>query len=329
MSTQQRKRGANAARKEVDLTEMVKSGAHGAYEALQLYRSRAMRYKSKNDFDEAINVLSNGTTVLLENGYDNAGAELGDLFISLLTELNTPFSDEIRDKIVMVDNKFEDLSARISASSQQNDKSKNNDEKKDQQSTTVVHRVDFLKACIKWSIAVGSRELGDSKLHTRLAECLFLASSDKTIDKTMAYHYAAGEAPLLLSQRIFEGSQSSKSGQSDMMNRSQQLTLGVVNFLSLENLRDANELMFAYRKAEGKNLKENELPPLTQFCDYLLQTCRRDAAPLFKTLVNTYASMLDFDESVPTQLMGPIAVRFFGIKPKVNPMMSILQTMMS
>lgn len=68
---------------------------------------------------------------------------------------------------------------------------------------------------------------------------------------------------------------------------------------------------------------------LLNFCDYLLQVSRRDAAPLFKSLVNAYASQLDFDESVPTLLMGPVASRLFGIKPKVNPMMSMLQSMMS
>lgn len=55
----------------------------------------------------------------------------------------------------------------------------------------------------------------------------------------------------------------------------------------------------------------------------------RDAAPLFKQLVNGYASEVEFDESIPALLMGPIASRLFNIKPKVNPMMSMLQSMLA
>ncbi len=292
-----RKRGANA-KKEVDLSEMVKRGADGAYEALQLYRSRAIRYKSKNEFDEAIKVTSDGTICLLQHGYDNAGAELGELFVELLTELERPLTDETREVIFQIDGTFPQNS--------------------------FAHRIEFLKACIKWSVTVGSRELGDPKLHTRLADTLWANNQDK---KTVAYHFAAGESPSLYSQKIF-----SASPLPGVEVRAQQLTLGVVNFLALENLRDANDLFTAYKKAEsalGNNDAELEKVDLVKFCDYLLQTCRRDAAPLFKTLVNSYASQLDFDESVPTLLMGPIALRFFGIKPKVNPMMTMLQSMMS
>ena len=56
---------------------------------------------------------------------------------------------------------------------------------------------------------------------------------------------------------------------------------------------------------------------------------RRDAAPLFKQLVNAYASEVEFDESIPALLMGPIASKLFNIKPKVNPMMSMLQSMLA
>lgn len=293
-----RKRGGNA-KKEVDLTEMVQSGPQGAYEALQLYRSRAMRYKSKQEYDEAIKTTSDGTACLLQHGYDNAGAELGELFVELITELERPLTDETRDMIFRIDSKFSQ--------------------------NAFTHRIEFLKSCIKWSVAVGNRELGDPKLHTRLAECML--SSNSSDKKTIAYHFAAGESPLLYCEKLFAQEQLPS-----LEVRSQQLTLAVVNFLALENLRDANELYAAYRKAEkslGTRDSDLDNVELLQFVDYLLQTCRRDAAPLFKTLVTAYASKVDFDESIPTLLMGPIALRFFGIKPKVNPMMTMLQSMMS
>ena len=51
------------------------------------------------------------------------------------------------------------------------------------------------------------------------------------------------------------------------------------------------------------------------FCDYLLQTCMRDAATLFKQLCNTYISHLSWDPILPALLMGPIATRIFNIPP--------------
>lgn len=290
----QRKRTAGAKR-EVDLTEMVKSGAQGAYEALQLYRSRSMRFKSKNEFAEAINVCSSGSITLLENGYENAGAELAGLFVDLLIELERPVNEETKNALYTVDDKFPAKS---------------------------THRIEYLKACIKWTISVGDRELGDPILHQRLADALWNIN-----DKNAVYHYAAGEAPLAYSSKIEE----KYSGDTQLEARSQALTLGIVNFLALENLRDANELFYAFKKNQKTNYPSLSLDnqDLVNFCDYLLQTCRRDATPLFKTLVNTYASTVDFDEAVPTLLMGPIASKFFGIKPKVNPMMSMLQSMMS
>lgn len=282
-----RKRQANKS-KDVDLTAMVSSGPSGAYEALQLYRSRAARLKSKNEFLEAIKSCVAGASALLENNYENAGAELATLFIDLLLEDNQQITDELRNFVFDVDSKFPEKS---------------------------THRVEFLKSSIKWTISCGTKELGDPLLHTRLAECLW-----NNNEKSAAYHYAAGEAPAAYLAKIdsLEGVEA----------RDRALTVGVVNFLALENLRDAFQLYKSYIKLEkSKNLATTG--SLVTFCDYVLQTSRRDAANLFKTLVNTYASQLDFDDAVPTLLMGPVASKLFGIKPKVNPMMSMLQSMMS
>jgi hypothetical protein len=282
-----RKRQANKG-KEVDLTAMVASGPSGAYEALQLYRSRAARLKSKNDFLEAIKSCVSGASVLLEHNYENAGAELATLFIDLLVEDNQQINDELRNFVFEVDSKFPVKS---------------------------THRVEFLKSSIKWTVSCGTKELGDPLLHTRLAECLW-----NNNDKNAAYHFAAGEAPGAYLEKIdsLEGVEA----------RDRALTVGVVNFLALENLRDAFQLYHSYIKLQASKGMATK-GDLVTFCDYVLKTSRRDAAPLFKTLVNTYASQLDFDDAVPTLLMGPVASRLFGIKPKVNPMMSMLQSMMS
>jgi hypothetical protein len=281
-----------AAKKEVDLDEMVASGPAGAYEALQLYRSRAIRLRTKDDIMGAIKTTAVGAKCLLVKGYDTAGSELATLFLDLVNEQSYDLNEDLRALVYEIDDAYPKTSAS---------------------------RIEFLKGAVKWTIACGRKELGDAQLQTRLADCLW-----EVKDKTASYHFAAGEAPLQFCDKIF--ATYTEANQQDK--RDQSLILGVTNFLALENLRDANEMVFAFKKtckANGYALNSK----LMQFCDYLLQTCRRDAAQLFKQLVNAYASDLDFDDTVPTLLMGPIAVRLFGIKPKINPMMSMLQSMIS
>lgn len=290
-----RKKAAGRQR-EVDLTEMVQSGSAGAYEASQLFRSRALRLKAKNDISGSLKAASEGAVVLLENGYENAGAELAAIYVDLLVEVNQVVTEDIKQAILNIESKFPAKSS---------------------------HRIEFLKSCVKWTVGAGQRELGDPALHRRLAECLWDNSS---ADKTSAYHFAAGEAPQQLLARIqaaYPG-----TGTDAMTSRARTITVGVVHFLSLENLRDANELYSSYVKSQ-KALSLGADSALLVFCDQVLQTCQRDAGPLFKQLVNAYAADLDFDEAVPTLLTGPVASKLFGIKPKVNPMMSMLQSMMT
>lgn len=280
-------------RKEVDLDAMVLTGPSGAYEALQLYRSKAIRFKTKNDLMGAVKATAGGATCLLKNGYENAGAELSTLFLELLSEDNKTLDVEIMELIKQIDESYPKKS---------------------------TFRVDFLKGCVKCSVQTSTREFGDAAIQAQLAETLW-ENGDYS---NAAHHYATGEAPLLYCNKLLAlyGTEDKKT------EREQAVTMGIVQFLSLENLRDANELFYQYKK-ESKEKNLSLKSDLINFCDCLLQVSRRDAAPLFKQLVNSYASQLDFHESVPRLLMGPIATRLFGIKPKVNPMMSMLQNMFS
>mmetsp|Transcript_32800 Transcript_32800/g.55304 ORF Transcript_32800/g.55304 Transcript_32800/m.55304 type:complete len:291 (-) Transcript_32800:121-993(-) len=280
-------------KKEIDLGAMVESGPQGAYEASQLYRSRAMRFKTKHDVRGAYTLIAEGAQILLKNGYESSGFELGNLFLELVNENNLEPTEELRKLVHDIDDQFPQGSSS---------------------------RAEFLKGVVRWSMTTGKREYGDPVLQMRLGECLWNLK-----DKTAAHHFAAGEAPTQYCALIF----STYKEAAEQDKRDQSLTLGITNFLAMENLRDAHELMFHFKNS----LKSKKLPgadsKLLQFNEYLLATSRRDAAPLFKQLVNEYASDLDFDEAVPSLLMGPIASKLFGIKPKVSPMMSVLNSIIS
>jgi hypothetical protein len=333
-----RKRNAQGSvtKNEEDLASMVQSGPTGAYEALQLYRSRAIRLKNKNDVNGALKSCTSGTVLLLENGYENAGAELGEVLVELLAETNQPVSEEIKSMIFAIADKFPStpkapVTSTVSTGSAATASTTTSGTTTNTNSTlgqsTHNHKIEFLKSCIKWSAEYGTKDLGDPSIHTKLALCLWEMN-----DKNAANHFALGEAPLLYNDKLFEKFPTNTS--EDTIQRDRALTIGIVHFLSMENLRDAFDLFTAYKKtlvAKGFHESMN-IPPsseLLMFCDYLLQVSRRDAQALFKHIVNAYASVVDFDDSVPTLLMGPIAAKLFGIKPKVNPMMSMLQSMMS
>ena len=163
------KRRQNAA-KDVNLDAMVSSGPQGAYEALQLYRSRAIRLRTKNDLAGAMVVVVQGAKCLLTSSYENAGAELASLLLDIFNESARDLDPELRRHINEVDQAFAPASP---------------------------HRVEFLKGCVKWSIKYGIRELGDPLLHLTLGKCLWDLN-----DKSATYHFAAGEAPEQLSQKI-------------------------------------------------------------------------------------------------------------------------------
>jgi hypothetical protein len=285
-----RKRGA--AKREVDLEAMVATGAPGAYEALQLYRSKAIRFRSKNDFQGALDALSQGAKVLLQNGYLNAGTELATLMIEMLDEENKDLTPDLRNVINEVDNSFPENCAQ---------------------------RIEFLKGCVKWTVKCGARELGDPMIHVRLASVMWAAN-----DKNAVYHFAAGEAPEQFVAKLEE----THSTPEQQVARDRSLTLCVLHFLALENLRDANELMDCFKRAQKAKGVEAQSELIT-FLGQLLETCRRDAQPLFKELCAAYSNELSFDETAGSLLTGPIGARLFGITPRVNPMMSMLQNMLN
>jgi hypothetical protein len=155
------RRRKNANKDSSDLSEMVSSSPQGAYEALQLYRSRAIRLRSKNDVNKAIEVIVEGAKCLLKNSYENAGAELAMLLLDFLEESGKEIDFSLREIISDVEQAFP---------------------------PTSHHRVEFLKACVKWSIKSSNRDLGDPFLHVSLGRCLW-----DNNDKTAVYHFAAGE----------------------------------------------------------------------------------------------------------------------------------------
>lgn len=140
---------------------------------------------------------------------------------------------------------------------------------------------------------------------------------------------ALGEAPEELCDRITNTFMTGKM----LIERDRIFTTAICHFLALENLRDANRLMTIFKQAQeakGHNIDTK----LIIFCDQLLQVCRRDATELFKKLVNSVKPAMRWGDEekekvVSDLLTGPIGLKFFNIQPRVNPMMQMMQRLLS
>ena len=301
-----------------NLEEMVKGGQASAYEALQLYRSKCNRLKLKNDFMQAINVASKGSSVLLLNGYENAGAELSTVLTSLLTESGLDITPEIRNLVNEVDSAF----ASLPNKELQNNGTSSGVSNQPIKPMLTTSRIEFLKALVVYSMKNGQREYGDPMFHNQLALCLWqFKNGEPQFNNTplnsnafgmyhrkALYHFAVAESPSSLWTRLSEDySTSSTAAEDDLeLNRERErlVVLGVLHFLAQENLRDANTLYKQYvsyvknKKLPKKSKKANSAssgseenpayvdPELIKWTDYVLQTCTRDAPQLFKVCVN-------------------------------------------
>ena len=263
-----------------DLEAMVLSGETGAYEALQLFRSRCSRRRQKGDLRGAVDEAARGCRALCP-AYEKAGAELALLLVEALVEGDLDCSADNLAAVRQVDQAFPPRSAA---------------------------RIDFLLAAIKWTMKCGSRELGEPVLHGELAVCLWEAG-----DRAKAvYHFTAAEAP----EQLWNHLKSAPEEEQTPL-----FAFAVCQFLAIESIRDAGALLELQRKT-----RKSPAAGIVQFADYLVQTCKRDAAPLFQALVQAYGPELERFPVILQLVMGPIAQRYFNLRQQGRPdMMTMLQ----
>jgi len=161
-----------AARPERNLEELVRQDLEGAYEALQLYKSRVNRLLKKKNFADALTESANGACVLLSHSYSKAGLELANQVIQILEYLNQDLDDNNKCLIYRINDNF---------------------------SKPCEEQVEYLENCLKWFVKVSSRELGDPELHRKLGITLWeIGSYVKS-----AYHLAICENPDLILSKVF------------------------------------------------------------------------------------------------------------------------------
>lgn len=288
------------------LEEMVGDNPSSSYEALQLYKSKINRFRVAGQYDQALSLTCQAAKLQLKYKYENSGNELGGIFVDILTESKFGLKPEYRNLINEIADAFDNVSGL---------------------------GLQFLKDCISLSKELGPRVFGDELLHRRLAMKLWNVEPETGNEEDTEFgnyrhiavlHFALGEAPGPLWMQIVEDptmdpSVATWTGETK---REQIVLLGVLYFLSLENLRDANDLMRSFRRYRQEKGIEKESRTY-EFMDRLLLTSLRDARQLFQQLMKAYEPQLKFHPIVLQLLNGPIAKKIFGIQAPPNVMSMI------
>ncbi|KAJ0657420.1 putative golgi to ER traffic protein [Helianthus annuus] len=170
----------------------------------------------------------------------------------------------------------------------------------------------FLKAAIKWSADSGPRKIGSPELHDMLAEYIYSESPEPDMTR-VCYHFARGRNPNRFASTLVNFMGKCYPGEDDLA-----IARAVLMYLSIGNLRDANNIMDEIEKlAEVKGLQFPD-SELMRFINYLLQTLMRDALPLFNTLKQKFSSSIERDPMF-NELLEDIGEKFYGVRRK-NPL---------
>lgn len=134
-----------AGRAKLDLEAMVGAGETSAYEALELYKSRANRLQLKNEFDQGLDALSKGAICMIQHSYFTCAEVLCDLFVEMLSESGSKLTPDVRSIIKSIEESFA--------------------------CAGIATKHKFLCDCVRWSIETGDRKFGDPILQARLGTC--------------------------------------------------------------------------------------------------------------------------------------------------------------
>jgi hypothetical protein len=311
-----------------------------AYEALQLAQSQVRKYVKNADGIGAFDMASRVVVNLLNSKgrYIGMASQLTTQMVDALTETRTEVNDHILEQMKVLDLAFtnafmeEKKGIEISDSTAEMDKE---DPLEVYERLKPLH-VAFLRKVIKYTDTLGTQRFGDMSIHALLAQCCW--DSKEYAEATL--HFCLAERPEDLATLLMTTpdlpANKPKAPALPAAERDVLLTRGVLYFLAVENLRDANVLLRKFIKLDdgrdpeklAKSFldKNNKFQTHLTFSSSLVRICETDAAPLFQWLLRAFAKELGrFPDLQPyTTKIGRV---YFGIEPPPS-MMSMMENMM-
>ncbi|KAG0012436.1 hypothetical protein BGZ80_011747 [Entomortierella chlamydospora] len=268
------------------LQKLEKSvGAGNYYEAHQMYRTVANRYVKAQNYKDAIDLLHSGSLLLLKHNQAGSGADLGLYLIEVYNLDKVPVTEESRDRIF-------DIADLMGPE---------NSQRKSFLQNAIKYVHSRFVAPAAWSASNGEYNNGDPLIQHYVG---LLYWKEKNYEQA-EQHLLVGtkESAEALGLVLFEWSEVTPTH-----DKGAYLLRGVLQELSMRNLRDANVLYKTFKS------------PLLNLTQLLLLTCGTGNASLFKQISAKYKPVLSIDENFG-HLMTTIGELFFGIKPVRQPNM--------
>jgi len=315
-----------------------------AYEALQLAQSQVRKCVKNVDGQGAFDMAANVIIKLLDSKgrYIGMASQLSTQMVDALMETHTQVNDHILDTIGKIDRSFtnalmQEQKVVVNNATQASAAANSNQEdpKEVYERLKRLH-VAFLRKVIKYTDSLGTQRFGDVAIHALMAQCCW----DSKEYAEAALHFCLAEQPQELATLLMTTPDlppnPPKAPALPAAERDALLTRGVIYFLALENMRDANVLLRKFVALdEGRDLdklarsfldKTNKFQTHVTFCSSLLRICETEAAPLFQWLLRAFSKELSrFPDLQPyTTKIGRI---YFQIEPPPS-MMSMMENMM-
>jgi hypothetical protein len=181
------------------------------------------------------------------------------------------------------------------------------------------YHLTFLKSALKYSSALGTTHLGSLSLHFSVGSIMW-DSSDRVGG---CVHFALAEQPGEIISRLFSAEAQVEIGERE---RDAIFMMAGLNFVVLENFRDATKMAISYKIKMGE-IEDSEPQRPAVFLLWMLEILKREkAGRLYQWLVNEFKELQMLNNGIP-QLLQRIGKTYFGLKPPPN-MMNMLEQMM-
>ncbi|KZC13777.1 PREDICTED: Golgi to ER traffic protein 4 homolog [Dufourea novaeangliae] len=266
------------------LEASINSGNY--YEAHQMYRTLYFRYLGQKKYSELLDLLYNGSTILLQHEQYASGADLGILFVNVLTQSGTEPSQNYFEKI-------RSLFSLMNPSSPERDT--------------------FVQSALRWSIKNTEYKTGHPDLHQKVAQ-VFWREKNYIMARQHFIHSRDGSGCAAMLVELHE--QRGYTNEIDLF-----IAQAVLQYLCLKNKATAQEVFNSYISRHPKiNSDPPYLLPLLNFLFFLLKTIDGGKLAVFTVLCEQYQISLNRDPCY-RQYLDKIGQLFFDIpspRPRIQ-----------
>ncbi|CAG9138720.1 hypothetical protein JYU34_012656 [Plutella xylostella] len=264
------------------LEASINSGQY--YEAHQMYRTLYFRYLGQKKYDDLLNLLYKGATLLLQRDQQGSGA---DLAILLVEVLNKSVTKPNKEWIEILGRLFELMS------------------------DSIPERETFLTNSVKWSM--DSNKKGHPLLHQKIAEVYW---KEKKYTAAHRHFLHSNDGAVYASMLIELHTTKGLKSEIDMF-----IAQAVLQFLCLRNIQMARETFNKYTGSHP-TIKNDKGPPylfpLLNFLWFLLVAVEQKQVPQFKILRDWYSISIKRDPNYSVYLDN-IGRIWFGLEvPQTN-----------